>query len=253
MARAIARGLVAAKKYSPAEIAVFDPAVGPLAQDLPGVQIVSSNLELAKTAELLILAVKPHIVTSVAAELSGKLTAEHLLVSVAAGIKLDKLCDSFQHKRVVRVMPNTPCLVGEGAAGVAAADGAHRDDAKTVMDLLSTVGLAVEVPEALLDAVTGLSGSGPAFIYVAIEALADAGVEMGLPRALAQQLAAQTVRGAATMVLKDGSHPGELKDRVASPGGTTIAGLGALEAGGLRAALRAAVKAATLRSKEMSQ
>jgi pyrroline-5-carboxylate reductase len=253
MACAIARGLVAAEKFSAEKVYVSDPGGGVLQAEIAGVKVAESNLDLISKVDLLILAVKPHIAPQVAAEIAGKLKESQLLVSVAAGVSLSKLAELFGHDRVVRVMPNTPSLVGEGAAGFACGDGATKEDAKTVQDLLSTVGLAAEVPEGLLDAVTGLSGSGPAFIYVAIESLADAGVEMGLPRKLAQQLAAQMVRGAATMVLETDTHPGELKDRVASPAGTTIAGLGALEAGGLRAALRSAVKTAALRSKEMSQ
>jgi pyrroline-5-carboxylate reductase len=148
-------------------------------------------------------------------------------------------------------MPNTPCLVGQSASAYSLGPRATPEDGRLVAGLLESVGLALAVDEKLLDAVTGLSGSGPAFVYVIIEALSDAGVRMGLPREVAMQLAAQTVRGAAAMVLETGEHPGVLKDRVASPGGTTIAGLAALEAGGLRGTLMAAVEAATRRSIEL--
>ena len=149
-------------------------------------------------------------------------------------------------------MPNTPCLVGQGACGYCLGGKATAEDGQLVQQMLGAVGVAYQVEEKLLDAVTGLSGSGPAFVYVMIEALSDGGVRMGLPRHVATALAAQTVRGAAEMVLVTGEHPGVLKDRVTSPGGTTIAGLQALEAGGVRAALMAAVEAATRRAAELS-
>jgi pyrroline-5-carboxylate reductase len=150
-------------------------------------------------------------------------------------------------------MPNTPCLVGASAAGIAAGPGASRDDAALVERLFNAVGKAFVLPEHLLDAVTGLSGSGPAFVYVIIEALSDGGVRMGLPRDVATALAAQTLLGSAKMVLESGQHTGALKDAVTSPGGTTIAGLHALERGGLRAALMDAVEAATRRATELGK
>jgi pyrroline-5-carboxylate reductase len=155
--------------------------------------------------------------------------------------------------RLVRVMPNTPCLVGQGACGYCLGENATAEDGRLVEQLLGSVGLAYRVDEKLLDAVTGLSGSGPAFVYMVVEALSDGGVRMGIPRPVATALAAQTVRGAAEMVLATGEHTGVLKDRVTSPGGTTIAGIQALESGGLRAALMAAVEAATRRSIELGK
>ncbi|MDR0328876.1 MAG: pyrroline-5-carboxylate reductase, partial [Planctomycetaceae bacterium] len=153
--------------------------------------------------------------------------------------------------RLVRVMPNAPCLVSEGVSGFAVSEGANPDDVKLVSDLLSTVGIAIQVPERQLDAVAGLSGSGPAYVYVMIEALADGGVKMGLSRELALQLATHTVKGAANVLLYTGDHPGVLKDKVCSPRGTTISGIHALEQSGFRAALIGAVEAATMRSREM--
>jgi pyrroline-5-carboxylate reductase len=150
-------------------------------------------------------------------------------------------------------MPNTPCLVGQGASVYCLGPGATADDGQLVGRLLCSVGRAFEAPEAQLDAVTGLSGSGPAFVFLMIEALSDGGVKMGLPRGMATALAAQTLRGAAELLLTTGEHPGALKDQVASPGGTTIAGLHALEEGGVRGALMAAVEAATLRSIELGR
>jgi pyrroline-5-carboxylate reductase len=178
-----------------------------------------------------------------------------LLVSVAAGVSLQAIGDRLgvPGARLVRVMPNTPCLVGASASAYCPSAGATPEDCRLVDRLFNAVGRAVPVPEKLLDAVTGLSGSGPAFVFVIIEALSDGGVRMGLPRDLATQLAAQTVLGSAKLLLESGLHPGVLKDMVASPAGTTIAGLHALERGGLRAALIDAVEAATRRSAELGK
>ncbi len=177
-----------------------------------------------------------------------------LLVSVAAGVTLQSLqAHAGPAARVVRAMPNTPALVGKGAAGFCLGASATAEDAAFAAKLLGSVGVSVTVPEKLMDAVTGLSGSGPAYGYLMIEALADGGVRMGLPRAEALQLAAQTLAGAAAMVLETGQHPGVLKDMVTSPGGTTIAGLAELERLGLRSALIEAVSAATRRSCELGK
>jgi len=177
-----------------------------------------------------------------------------LLVSIAAGVPLETFRQSLgSGRRLVRVMPNTPALVGSGASAFALGGTATEDDAKLVEEMLSTVGIAVQVPENLLDAVTGLSGSGPAYGYQIIEALSDGGVRAGLQRASATKLAAQTLLGAARMVLETGEHPGALKDAVTSPGGTTIAGLYALETGGLRGILMDAVATAAERSRKLGE
>ena len=219
-----------------------------------GIKAVATNREVATACDVLVLAVKPQVMADVLAEVKPHLTPRHLVVSIAAGVTLQALADSLGNStRLVRVMPNTPCLVGASAAGYAAGSAATADDVALVGRLFGAVGKAFALPEQLLDAVTGLSGSGPAFIYVLIEALADGGVRVGLPRDVAQALAAQTVFGAAKMVLETGQHPAALKDAVASPGGTTIAGLHALEKGGFRGALIDAVEAATLRSKELGK
>jgi pyrroline-5-carboxylate reductase len=221
-----------------------------------GATSLPSNRLVIAQSDLIVLAVKPQQMDEVLCEIAPGVTAEkHLLVSVAAGVGLQAITDRLgvADSRVVRVMPNTPCLVGASASAYAAGSGATADDVQLVDRLFNAVGRAFAVPEKLLDAVTGLSGSGPAFVFVVIEALSDGGVRMGLPRELATQLAAQTVLGSAKLLLETGLHPGALKDMVASPAGTTIAGLHALERGGLRAALIDAVEAATRRSAELGQ
>lgn len=213
------------------------------------------NVAAVSDVALVVLATKPQHLSVAMSEIRPNLIADrHLVISIAAGVTLKSLADGLgANVRIVRVMPNTPCLVGASASGYAAASAAKPEDAALVGQLFSAVGKAFPVPEHLLDAVTGLSGSGPAFVYVMIEALADGGVRMGLPRDVALALAAQTVLGSARMVLETGQHPGVLKDAVASPGGTTIAGLHALERAGVRAGLMDAVEAATKRAQELGK
>jgi pyrroline-5-carboxylate reductase len=205
--------------------------------------------------EVILLCTKPHDIPAALAAASESSGGKPLLViSIAAGITIAALeVAAAGPIRIIRAMPNTPALVGKGAAGYCLGTRATREDAETARLLLGSVGLAVEVPERLMDAVTGLSGSGPAYIYLVIEALADGGVCAGLPRADAVRLAAQTVLGAAAMVLETGEHPAVLKDMVTSPGGTTIAGLAELERHGLRSALMDAVAAATRRAGELGK
>ena len=219
-----------------------------------GVTAGESNLGVLAACDVIVLAVKPQVMSAVLAELKPAVRAAHLFVSIAAGVTLDTLALGLgKTASAVRVMPNTPCLVGASASGFSPGATATPEDAALVERLFAAVGIAYRVPEHLLDAVTGLSGSGPAFVYLFIEALADGGVKCGLPRATAQALAAQTVMGAAKMVLETGQHPGALKDAVASPGGTTIAGLHALERAAFRAAARDAVEAATNRARELGK
>jgi pyrroline-5-carboxylate reductase len=254
MATALIRGMIRAGVVEPASIAASDPLPGARAslEAEAGIEVVESNLAVVLESDVLVLAVKPQSVPHVLAELQPAMTKQHLVVSIAAGVSLATLQAGLGPDcRLVRVMPNTPALVGEGAAGYCLGPNATADDEALVRGCLGSVGRAFRVPEGLLDAVTGLSGSGPAFVYVMIEALSDGGVRVGLPRDVATALAAQTVLGAARMVLETGLHTGVLKDQVTSPGGTTIAGLHALERGGLRAALIDAVEAATRRSAEL--
>jgi pyrroline-5-carboxylate reductase len=254
MARALAGGFVRAGLATAADLVAYDPssAAGEqFAAEVHGSRLLPSNTSVAESSDVVFLAVKPSHVGRVAGDLGGRFNPERLLVSIAAGVGLKRLSADFGTDRVIRVMPNTPCLIGQGAAGYSLGSGATDEDAQLVGRLLTAVGIAFQVDELLLDAVTGLSGSGPAFVYTVIEALADGGVRMGLPRTVAAALAAQTVRGAAGMVLAGDDHPAVLRDRVASPGGTTIAGIQALEHHGLRGALMAAVEAAAKRATEL--
>jgi pyrroline-5-carboxylate reductase len=254
MATALARGWIAAGLLTPARCRASDPvaAAREAFADGTGGTVGSDNDAVVEASELIVLAVKPQNMTQLLAEIAPAIGPRHLVVSIAAGVTLGQLTAALgAGHRLVRVMPNTPCLVGASASGYAPGDAATADDIALVDRLLNVVGTAFRLPEHLLDAVTGLSGSGPAFVYTVIEALSDGGVRVGLPRDVAMALAAQTVLGAARMVLETGLHPSVLKDQVTSPGGTTIAGQHALERGGLRAALMDAVEAATKRSMEL--
>jgi pyrroline-5-carboxylate reductase len=256
MATALAHGWLLAGLAHKDRLAASDP-VGEARTAFTvqvGVPAAESNAEVIAGADLLVLAVKPQSMKALLAEIRPLVSPRHLVVSIAAGFTLRQLAEGLgTGRRLIRVMPNTPCLVGASASGYAAGETATAEDIALVDRLLNAVGRAFRLPESLLDAVTGLGGSGPAFVYVMIEALSDGGVRVGLPRDVATVLAAQTVFGAAKMVLDTGSHPGLLKDMVTSPGGTTIVGLHALERGGLRAALMDAVEAATRRSAELGQ
>jgi pyrroline-5-carboxylate reductase len=255
MATALGQGLVKSGLVGKEQLLASDPSE--VARErfarAVGARTTADNLEVVAWAQILVLAVKPQQVPEVLAQIRGKIGPGHLVVSIAAGVRCAALVESLgAETRLARVMPNTPCLVGRGACAYCLGGTAAVADGEIVGKILAAVGIAIQVDEKLMDAVTGLSGSGPAFAYVMIEALSDGGVRMGLPRHVATTLAAQTLRGAAAMVLSSNEHPAVLKDRVASPGGTTIAGLQALESGGLRAALIAAVEAATRRSAELA-
>lgn len=255
MASALIRGMIRSGVATADRVSASDPLPNTRDELARETEITasSSNLAVVARSDVLVLAVKPQSMTQVLRELAPAVTADHLVVSIAAGVSIATIGEVLgAGRRVIRVMPNTPALLGEGASAYALGPDATDDDAAVVQAFLESVGRAVRVPESQLDAVTGLSGSGPAFVYMIIEALSDGGVRAGLPRDVATMLAAQTVLGSARMVLETGLHTGTLKDQVTSPGGTTIAGVHALERAGLRGALIDAVEAAARRSAELA-
>jgi pyrroline-5-carboxylate reductase len=256
MASALAKGIVKAGVARPEDLIasdVIEDARGAIGKEV-GCKVTGWNVEVADFADVLVVAVKPDQVEGILHELAGKISERHLVVSIAAGVTLARLAGVLQAgTRVVRVMPNTPALVGASASAFSLGGSAAGEDAALVQRIFSAVGVAFQVKESLLDAVTGLSGSGPAYGYAIIEALSDGGVAAGLPRDVATKLAAQTMLGAAKMVLETGQHPGALKDMVTSPGGTTIEGLHELEKGRLRGTLMNAVRAAAEKSKKLGQ
>jgi pyrroline-5-carboxylate reductase len=253
MAGALVRGALQAGAITRDEVVASDrlaEAARSLGQDA-GIRIVAGNADVCAFADTLVLCVKPNDALAALREMKPGLAAK-LVISIVAGLPIAALQEAAgPGARIVRVMPNTPALVHKGAAAYALGPGANEADATATEGLFGAIGTVCRVKEDLLDVVTGLSGSGPAYVYLVIEALADGGVLMGLPRELALPLAAQTVSGAAEMVLRTGQHPAALRDMVTSPGGTTIAGLEALEAGGLRSALLSAVRAATERARAL--
>lgn len=219
-----------------------------------GIRGVSGNPELVREADVIVLAVKPQIMGAVLGEVAAVTDGRKLFISVAAGVPTATIRSHLgRAARLIRVMPNTPALVLEGVTAIARAEGLEPGDLETAQELFGAVGRVVLLDEDALDAVTGLSGSGPAYVAIVIESLADGGVKMGLDRATAMILAAQTVLGAAKLILETGVHPGQLKDMVSSPGGTTIAGIAALEEGGVRRTFIMAVERATLRSRELGK
>lgn len=255
MAEALARGFIAKGVCRAEHVFATDPV-----QDRKEVfrsfstNPVDGNIEVVQSADVIFIAVKPQYVSVVLREVRPYLEDRHTIVSIAAGITLQSLKDAAgDGVRLVRVMPNTPCLVGETAAAMCLGGKADDGDAELVRRLFDSVGKIYRVDEKLLSAVTGLSGSGPAYVFLMIEALADGGVRSGLPRDIANQLAAQTVLGSAKMVLQTGKHCGALKDMTCSPAGTTIAGIHELERAGTRAAFMNAVLAATQRADELAK
>jgi pyrroline-5-carboxylate reductase len=255
MATALAQGFLNTGLVKASQLFASDvvPAAQKAFGAATGARLCRTNAEVLRSASVIILAVKPQQVAEVLAEIQPHFSARHVLISIAAGVTLARLEAGLPAKaRVIRVMPNTPALVGASASAFACGKSATTADAKLAERLLSAVGLAVAVKEAQLDAVTGLSGSGPAYVYQFIEALSDGGVACGLPRDLATKLAAQTVLGAARMVLETGEHPGALKDAVTSPGGTTIEGIHELEKGKLRGTVMNAVRAAADKSRKLA-
>ncbi len=257
MGTALVQGALRAKVVGPAEVIGCDPYEGSREAfaKATAAQVTGELVDIAATSDVILLCTKPQEALAALAELAkaaggvGK-----LVISIAAGVTLAALEGAGpENFRIVRAMPNTPALIGKGAAGYCLGSRATAEDGRTAQTLLGAVGLAVAVPEKLMDAVTGLSGSGPAYVYLVIEALADGGVRSGLPRDAALQLAAQTVLGAAAMVLETGEHPAVLKDMVTSPAGTTIAGLAEMESRGVRSAMIEAVSAAVRRAGELGK
>jgi len=256
MASALAKGFVQAGLTTPDSVVAsdpYEPARAAISKEA-GVKATSSNAEVVQSTQVIVLAVKPDQVGDVLAEIRPLFSDKHLLISIAAGVPLSRLEAALPpNARAIRVMPNTPALVGASASAFATGKSATKDDAQLAQKLFSSVGVAYQVKESLLDAVTGLSGSGPAYAFLIIEGLSDGGVAAGLLRDVATRLAAQTLLGSAQLLLQTGQHPGALKDMVTSPGGTTIEGLHELEKAGVRGALINAVRAATEKSRKLGQ
>lgn len=256
MGEAMARGILASQRITPAELMIADAAAPHLLElaDTLGVRATRDNIEAVREADIVILAVKPYLVSEVCAEIATAVPAGSIILSIAAGVTLQQIHTAMWRDDLLlaRTMPNTPTLVGAGAFGLAFDHDVPDDARDRIRQLLTPLGVVAEVPETQLDAVTGLSGSGPAYVAIFIEALTDGAVQMGLPRAQAHRLAVQTVLGTAQLIQQGEQHPALVKDAVTSPGGTTIAGIAALEEAGFRHAVMAAVRAATRRACELS-
>ncbi|KAJ8545186.1 hypothetical protein K7X08_017769 [Anisodus acutangulus] len=253
MAESIARGVVKSGILPASRIrTAHSGSARRTAFESIGVTVFDNNNQVVEDSDVIIFSVKPQVVKNVVSQLRPFLSEKQLLVSVAAGVKLKDLQEWAGQDRFIRVMPNTPSAVGEAATVFTLGEKATTEDGELISQLFGAIGKVWKADEKLFDAVTGLSGSGPAYVFLAIEALADGGVAAGLPRELALGLASQTVLGAASMVTGMAKHPGQLKDDVASPGGTTIAGIHELEKSGFRGILMNAVVAAAKRSRELS-
>lgn len=254
MARALTKALLQAEMVKPDQILasdISDERLEAISEQF-GVRTTFDNAEVVKFADILVLSVKPQVVDKVLPTIAENLRLETLIVSIVAGVPLRALEARLpEGAKIIRAMPNTPAMVLAGATGVSAGEHASLEDVKVAKEFFKTLGRAVVLDESLIDAVTGLSGSGPAYVMLMIEALADGGVKVGLHRETALMLAAQTVYGSAKLLLETGEHPGRLKDMVTSPGGTAIAGLHTLESGGLRRTLMDAVESATRRAGEL--
>ena len=255
MATAIAGGLVKAGTFQADELLAFDvnPKAAEAFQNAPGIRSVTADCKAAAAgAETVLLAVKPQMLADAAAPLRSE-AGNRLFLSIVAGVSIDRLTELTGSERIVRIMPNTPMLVGRGAAGFSAGPKANEEDIALTERILASVGIAFRVDEKYMDAVTALSGSGPAYVFEFIQALADGGVSEGLPRDMATQLAAQTVLGAAEMVLKTGTHPTVLKDQVTSPAGTTARALEVMYRNGFAATVIDAMHACARRSEELGK
>lgn len=255
MGEALVKGLIASKAAQPSQICVSARRAERVEELKKTYGVLGgSNAEVARHSDVLVLAVKPQILDQVLRGIAPDVSSDQLIVSVAAGVPIAAIERRLHPPmRIVRAMPNTPATIGAGATAITLGEHATETDLVTAKTIFDSVGLTVVLEENQLDAVTGLSGSGPAYIFLIIEALADAGVKVGLSRRASMQLAAQTVLGSAKLLIESGLHPGMLKDGVTSPGGTAIAGLHTLEAGGLRNVLMNAVETATRRSRELGE
>ena len=256
MGGALIRGLVGSRSSAPENIICSDIRKDKMKsiQETYGVRTTTSNVEVVKGSDIIIYSIKPQIMASILKETAKYLDSSKLAISIAAGVPLEAIEACLDKEpRVIRVMPNIPASVKEGATAIAAGKHASKNDLKLAKAIFDSVGKSVILEENLMDAITGLSGSGPAYIFLIVDALADAGVKMGLSREDALFLSAQTVLGAAKLLIETKEHPGRLKDRVTSPGGTAIAALHTLEEGGLRTTLINAVEVATKRSKELGE
>jgi len=255
MAEAMIRGLLRGNVFAPGDVVASAPRAERMRElaEAYGIRTTTNNREAA-TARIVVLSVKPQILSKVLDEIADAIDAEALVISIAAGVPVAAIQARLPGgTRVVRAMPNTPALVDAGATAIAGGEHARESDLDDAKKIFDAVGITVVLDESLLDAVTGLSGSGPAYVFLILEALSDAGVKVGLSRRTAQLLAAQTVLGSAKLLLETNEHPGRLKDMVTSPGGTAITGLHTLEHGGVRTTLMNAVEAATRRSRELGE
>ncbi len=256
MAEALIRGLLAGKLCDPGAVGASGPRrqrMDELAKQY-GIRATTDNVALVESAKILVLSTKPQILERVLLEVSQHLQPGALVISIAAGVSTESIESRLRPgTHVVRAMPNTPALVQAGATAISAGSHATDEDMALARVVFDAVGITVQLDEGQLDAVTGLSGSGPAYIFLILEAMADAGVKVGLSRRNAQLLAAQTVMGSAKLLIDTNGHPGQLKDMVTSPGGTAIAGLHTLEEGGMRTTLINAVESATRRSRELGR
>jgi pyrroline-5-carboxylate reductase len=256
MAEALIKGLLHGGTFTPEHVMASDVKADRLKhlQTTHGIKVTTDNHELVRTSDVLVIAVKPQAVDKALSAIGAEVQPHTLVVSVAAGVPLEALEARLPvNARVVRAMPNTPATVLAGATAISAGSHATETDMETAREMFEAVGRVVVLDENLLDAVTGLSGSGPAYVMLIIEALADGGVKMGLHRDTSLLLAAQTVYGSAKLLLDTGEHPGRLKDMVTSPGGTAIAGLHTLESGALRKTLIDAVETASTRAAQLGE
>ena len=254
MAKALMGGIISNGVFDTADIIGSDPmeAAREKAARKFGIQVKDNNADVAKEADIILLAVKPQFLKVAIADIMDEVNEKKLIISIAAGKSLSWIANEFEKDvKVIRVMPNTPALVGEGCAAVCPNNLCTESDLNIALDIFRSCGSANVVTENLMDVVTGVSGSSPAYVFLFIEAMADAAVLGGMPRKQAYEFAAQAVLGSAKMVLETGKHPGELKDMVCSPAGTTIEAVKVLEESGFRGMVMDAVEAAILRSKEL--